>query len=474
MRENIDNSRSGRSTITAPARGAASSARPPRGGPGRVLLALLVGLPALAAAGCGEPGGDAALDGVSSLSSAETAAATAAKKSPAPVGAVYVGSNKYSGNEIVSFLRFPDGSLKAGPRVLTGGLGSGPGQLIPNDPLGAQSSLITDQKTQLMFVVNAGSNEVSSFTFDKNGVTLADRQSSKGVYPVSVTFNKGTLYVLNAASNSITGFTVDKKGKLNRTQTCQLPALPSLENGFPATATQSAQPVFSQTAGQVGFSPDGKKLLVVSKEGPLLDGFPFSPTSGNGRIHVFGVDGQGNLSDCKHPTTLALPLNPDGKGKTPFSFAWADDGTLLVTEVFGVGTSPTKPGSAVTSYDLRNDGSLTPITQSVGNGQVAVCWIVVGGRYVYTANFLSDSLSLYDDKKALTLLGGQAGLLAAGSQPSDMVLTSDGNFIYELASGASAIASFAVTAKTGALGPLAAAADGQNWTGYAGIATVDY
>ena len=439
--------------------------------PSIVLLALAVG-PALAA-GCGEPG-DGATDGVSAVASAVTATDTAQKKNPDLVGAVYVASNKYSGNEIASFLRFPDGSLKAGPIVLTGGLGSGPGQLIPNDPLGAQSSLITDQNRQLLFVVNAGSNDVSSFRFDKNGLTLADRQSSKGVYPVSVTFNKDTLYVLNAASNSITGFAVDKKGLMSRLQTCQLPALPALESGFPATATQSAQPVFSQTAGQIGFSPDGKKLLIVSKEGPLLNGFPFSATTGNGRIHVFGVDGQGNLADCKHPTTLVLPLNPDGKGKTPFSFTWADDGTLLVTEVFGVGTSPTNPGSAVTSYDLRNDGSLTPITQSVGNGQVAVCWIVVGGRYVYTANFLSDSISLYDDKKTLTLLGGQAGLLAAGSQPSDLALTSDGKFLYELASGASAIAPFAVTTKPGALAAQAIASDGQDWSGYAGLATANY
>lgn len=438
----------------------------------RFFLALLIGLPVLAAAGCGEPGEDAPADSVSSSTSAVTA--TSQKKSPAPVGAIYVASNKLSGNEVVSFLRLPDGSLKAGPRVLTGGRGSGPGQLIPNDPLGAQSSLITDQKRQLLFVVNAGSNEVSSFRFDKNGLTLADRQSSKGVYPVSVTFDNDTLYVLNAASNSLTGFAVDKKGTLNRLGTCQLPALPSLENGFPATATQSAQPVFSQTAGQVGFSPDGKKLLVVSKEGPLLNGFPFSPTTGNGKIHVFGLDDQGNLSDCKHPTTLVLPLNSDGKGKTPFSFTWAADGTLLVTEVFGAGTSPTKPGSAVTSYDLRKDGSLTPLAQSVGNGQVAVCWIVVGGRYVYTANFLSDSISSYDDKKTLTLLGGQAALLAAGSQPSNLAFTSDGTFLYELASGASAVAPFAVTTKTGALVAQPIVSDGQDWTGYAGLATADY
>jgi len=80
---------------------------------------------------------DAAPESFSSVASALTA--TAETTSPDPVGAVYVSSNKYGGNEIVSFLRFADGSLKTGPRVLTGGLGSGPGQLIPNDPLGNQA-----------------------------------------------------------------------------------------------------------------------------------------------------------------------------------------------------------------------------------------------------------------------------------------------------------------------------------------------
>lgn len=472
MRQRIEASRPASPPLTRTALRPGELPRPSTSPVELVVLTVLLGLPALLAVNCGEPGDETALNSVSSALSDVTAAAR--EKNPAPVGAVYVASNKLSGNEIVSFLRFPDGSLKAGPRLLTGGLGSGPGQLIANDPLGAQSSLIADPKKQLLFAVNAGSNDVSAFTFDQKGLTLTDRQSSNGIYPVSVTFRKDTLYVLNAASNSVTGFSVDNKGKLNRNDTCQLPALPGLEKGFPATATQSAQPVFSQTAGQVGFSPDGKKLLVVSKEGPLLSGFPFSPTTGNGRIHLFSVDGQGNLSDCKHPTTLVLPLNPDGRGKTPFSFTWADDGTLLVTEVFGVGTSPANPGSAVTSYTLHKDGSLAPLAQSIGNGQVAVCWIVTAGRYVYTANFLSDSLSLYDGKTSLTLLAGQAGGLAAGSQPSDMAITSDGKLIYELATGASAIAPFGVTPKTGALAPLPVVSDGQDWSGYAGIVAVDY
>ena len=47
-----------------------------------------------------------------------------------PVGAVYVASNAYSGNSILTFLRFADGSLAPAGQVPTGGRGSGPGILL--------------------------------------------------------------------------------------------------------------------------------------------------------------------------------------------------------------------------------------------------------------------------------------------------------------------------------------------------------
>lgn len=447
--------------------------------PGHLLIALFASLPALAVAGCAGPD-DTAPFGAADTDD-ESSVATGALMLDAPkagrdnpVGTVYVASNKLSGNEIVSFLRLTDGSLKLGTRVPTGGRGSGIGQIIPNDPLGSQGSLIADQQRQLLFAVNAGSDDVSVFSIDRSRLTRTDRRSSHGVFPVSLAFKKDTLYVANAISNSITGFTVDQRGHLNELQTCQLPALPGLEGPLPATTTQSAQPAFPQTAGQVGFSPDGTKLVVASKEGPLLATFPFGPTLSNGRIHVYDVDARGRLNNCASPTTTVIPLNVNGKGKVPFSFTWSAEGQLLVTEVFGVGTSPTAPGSALSSYVLRKDGSLTPISQSVGSGQVAVCWIVRSGRYVYAANFLSDSISSYENKGGLKLLMGQAATLSAGSTPSDMAVAVDERFIYQLASGASTIRPFAVASASGALTALPAVSDGQDWSGYAGLTSVDF
>src|SRR5436309_5557823 len=66
----------------------------------------------------------------------------------APVGAVYVASNAYGGNSILMFLRFADGSLVPASQVPTGGLGSGPGVLLADDPLASHHSLIVDLQIQ--------------------------------------------------------------------------------------------------------------------------------------------------------------------------------------------------------------------------------------------------------------------------------------------------------------------------------------
>jgi hypothetical protein len=398
-----------------------------------------------------------------------------------PVGAVYVASNDYSGNEILTFPRYADGSL--GPvehGVPTGGLGSGPGLLLLDDPLGAQNSLIVDQGNQLLFVVNAGSSDVSVFSIHGNTLTLADRQSSGGAFPVSLALFDHTLYVLNAAGNSVAGFRVDHRGHLAHLQTCALPSLPSGAGPIlPGTQTQSPQPVIVQTAGQVGFSRDGTKLLVVSKEGPLLqDGFPFSSTLGPGRIHVYDVRGaQHTLLNCGNPTTTVLSSNSSGNGKMPFAFAWTEQGQLLLTEVFGATTS--FGGSAVSSFALRSD-TLTPISTSIPNGQTAACWIVRTGTNVYVANNVANFfnppnvISHYVVNSKGQLASNPAVAATLETSPTDVAVTANGQFIYQLATGSAQVWPFRV-GSTGALTGVTPVADGHpEHSGQVGIATVDF
>jgi 6-phosphogluconolactonase (cycloisomerase 2 family) len=385
------------------------------------------------------------------------------------VGAVYIATNAWSGgNSILTFPRYANGSLgPAAAAVPTGGLGSGPGQFAPivSDPLGSQNSLIADQSGKFLFAVNAGSGEVSSFSAGRGGLALIDRQPSvpRGVagqsnpFPVSLAEYGSTLYVLNAIGDSVTGYTVNASGHLNTLQNCALPALPAGNplDVFSATTLSSKQAVDTQLPGQVGFSPDGKWLLVTSKEGPISttsppggagDQFPFGPTSGPGHIYAYPVRSDGTVN-CASPATTTLPVFPDGHGTFPFSFTWTSQGKLLLTEVFGESDLPSSfPHnlSAVTSFTLNADGTLTP-QRTVADPSPVPCWIVRSGNNVFVANFLGPTFGLGGiTEYGVASDGGlvdpspaaaQTAPVSGGSDPIDIAVTSDGEFLYELAPG---------------------------------------
>jgi DNA-binding beta-propeller fold protein YncE len=192
---------------------------------------------------------------------------------------------------------------------------------VATDPLGSQHSLTVDAKEMRLFAVNAGSGSVSMFKIKPDGITLLDTSPSEGRYPVSLAVNGDTVYVLNAQSNSVARFAVTKD-HLSYRQTWVLPAAPRpLDPPYPATAGHSEQPVATEAPGQIGLSPDGKHLVVVAKEGPVLAGFPLGQTTGNGEIDVYDTASDGTVTNCDRPTTNVLPQNAPDQGKFPFSFA---------------------------------------------------------------------------------------------------------------------------------------------------------
>jgi 6-phosphogluconolactonase (cycloisomerase 2 family) len=396
------------------------------------------------------------------------------------VGAVYVASNSWSGNQIITFPRLADGTLLAPlPGIPTGGLGSGPGAIpgVATDPLGSDGSLVVDAKEMRLFAVNAGSNSVSMFTIKPRGITLADTSQSAGQYPVSLAVHGDTVYVLNSQSNSVARFAISH-GHLNYQQTCVLPAAPRpLDPPYAATASHSEQPVATEAPGMIGLSPDGKHLVVVAKEGPVLTGFPLGQTTGNGEVHVYGTAPDGSVSNCNRPTTYVLPQNAPDQGKFPFSFAWTTGGQLLLTEVFGTGATLT--ASAVQPFALNADGSLTPISGPVGDGQIAVCWISVSGQNVYTTNYLTNDISSYTVGRqgSVTVNAPVAGGANPGTlvTPIDQALSPDEHFLYQLSPGNGAVVPFAINGDSGSLTQLTPVSDGLG-TGQSpqGIAAVDF
>jgi 6-phosphogluconolactonase len=319
--------------------------------------------------------------------------------------AVYTATNDAAGNTVKVFHRSLFGQLRPGREFATGGLGTGTG-------LGNQGGLVLDRDR--LFVVNAGSDSISSFKVRGHGLELIDTDPSGGDQPISLTVHDGLLYVLNAGGvANITGHEVSRHGRLS-------------------PLAGSTRPLSAPAPGpaQVSFDPRGRTLVVTEKDTNLID--------------TYEVDRRTGLADG--------PNSQPSAGTTPFGFAFDRRGHLIVSEAFGGAAD----ASAVSSYEV-DDGLIEPITPSAATTETAACWIVVtkDGRFAYTTNTGSASISGYrvsrDGELSLLDADGRTGVTGPG--PIDMALTHSGRLLYSLNSGDGTISGFFV-ARDGDLVPI--------------------
>jgi 6-phosphogluconolactonase len=241
--------------------------------------------------------------------------------------AVFLMTNNANHNEVLSFLRAPNGQLLEGRHFATGGRGSG-GAI---DPLGSQGSLLLSQDGQHLFAVNAGSGDVSVFRVLPSELVLTDREPSGGSEPVAIAQHGDLLYALNAAGGSnVSGFHVHQGRLIPIENSARF-----LTNNEPGGAS-------------ISFSPDGRFLAVTEKQ--------------TNNIDVFGVQADGTLSLIK--------VTPSA-GPGVFSVLFAPNGFALVSET---GPSGATNGSAISSYQVQADGTLTPVTTSAPTLGAANCW----------------------------------------------------------------------------------------------------
>lgn len=323
--------------------------------------------------------------------------------------AVYTMTNAAAGNELVVFHRANDGSLSPQESISTGGLGSGAG-------LGSQGAVILNENGNRLFVVNAGSNQISVFSLRRNTPTLTDVVDSGGIMPVSLTVRNRILYVVNAGgSGNITGFRVRNNGKLEPLDGSTQP----LSNGGTGDSPQPAQ---------ISFHPKGDLLVVTEKMTNLIVTYEVND----------GIAGP--------------PVTQPSAGETPFGFAFDRREHLIVSEAFGGAPD----ASAMSSYKVDDD-AFDVISASVGTTQTAACWVVItrNGKYAYDTNTGSGSISSFEIGRdgTLTLLNAQAGLTGEGSMPIDMALSNSSKFLYAIGSGSSMIHIFKVKSD-GSLEPL--------------------
>jgi 6-phosphogluconolactonase (cycloisomerase 2 family) len=348
---------------------------------------------ALALAGFAAPAASAAVTSPSS-------SAVASDYYGGPGGVVFVQTDNVAGNEIVAYHRAADGTLTKAGTYRTGGVGGVlSGSVV--DHLGSRESLVYDASSGLLFAVNAGSNTVSVFGVDGDQLSLRQVIGSGGTFPVSIATHGDLVYVLNALNGgSVAGFRIIGSG---------LARIPGSTRalGLDPTAT----PQFTNTPGQVAFTPDGSQLLVTTK------------SNGND-VDVYSVQFDGSLS--AKPTVNSLPND------MPYSLTFDAAGHVMLIEG--------GPG-ALASFNLSRSGHLTPLTSAL-TGQTATCWIIRDGQYFYASNAGSGTVSGFSENfgGGLTALGNTA--TDAGTV--DAAVSSNGHFLYVQTGGAGIVDEFAV------------------------------
>jgi 6-phosphogluconolactonase len=314
-------------------------------------------------------------------------------------GAVFTESNA-AANAVQVFAQAPDGTLTPGGSYLTGGAGTGAAGL------GSQGALAIEHGWLL--AVNAGSNDVSAFRVRGEHLVLVNRVPSGGTTPNSVTVHDGVVYVLNAGgTGTISGFLLRRHGLV--------------------PLSGSVQPLSDPAAGavQISFTPRGDQLVVSEKGVNTIVTYP---------VERWGRAGAGTA----HASA----------GAAPFGFSFGKRDALNVTEA---------GASALTSYQLD---PFAPVTASLVNGQGAACWAVStsNGRFTFTANAATDSISAYSQewngKLTLVTPGGATAQLAAGTHPLDEAIAGD-RFLYVNGGNTGQISAFKIGGN-GALTPLGA------------------
>lgn len=316
---------------------------------------------------------------------------------------LYVNANITAGNAILAYDIQADGSLHAlpGSPFPTGGTGF-------FDPSFVLGPFDVDQEMALnndvLYAVNAGSNTISAFNVDADGVLrpLPGQPFPSGSStPVSIGVHGRYLVTVGSAQDPA------QAGKGYR------PGLVASEikrDGSLRLLPRSA----------VALAPDAQpSQALTTSTGPFVISAEFP---GGGHLNAFVQAPGGKLIQTDSTT---LPLDADGTQPLPLGL-WANPRAPYLYVGF-VNTNE------LGVYTLSGLGKLQFVNKASNSG-TALCWIRASGdgRFLYTANTGDNSMSVYDLKDPAlpveiqhVVLGGTGGL-------EQFSLTPDEHFLYVL------------------------------------------
>ena len=325
---------------------------------------------------------------------------------------IYTINNDLANNGVVVLKRQADGSIAElpGSPFSTGGKGLSGGDIDEQGAIRVHG--------QFVLAVNPGSNSIAVLRKQPDGKLMAVPGSpfpSGGSHPLSLTVHKNLVYVANQAAAwgnpmgapNLVGFQMNSDG--------QLIPIPGSRIEFPRGAGPA----------QVEFNPTGETVVATS-------GFQGENTS---RIHSFRVAADGKLQEA-----AGSPLAPQGASGT-VGFSWSPMGNRVYVSNFR--------GSAITVFGIdRRSGEIRQAGGAYGDGEQAACWTAISadGRTLYVANFVSNSISVFDVGAGgkLTLLGTTKRRGGTSPDTKDIEVSKDGKYLYAIGSGKTEVAVFQI------------------------------
>jgi hypothetical protein len=227
-------------------------------------------------------------------------------------------------------------------------------------------------KGDLVAAVNNGSNSVALFTRNGSGLRF-DRLVATTSAPVSIDFGNDHMYV--AGATTVDSFVMHQN------------SVDWMDGSAPLGLVSGAAPPNGSTV-QVGVVDD-QRLLVTLKTDP-------DP----GTVDIVAL--QDGAVAGGAPVAVSAPPGT----LTPFGFSVYPDGTAFIT-------------LAHSSQDgLFRDGAFASV---IAAGQAAPCWSTRTGKYVFTANTGSKTISrLVATGRNIFVDSLVAAAVVAGGSPSDI------------------------------------------------------
>jgi 6-phosphogluconolactonase len=321
--------------------------------------------------------------------------AIAKNYNPSRIGTIYTTSNATSGNELLAFDEMSDGTLEPAGSISTGGKGSGGG-------LGNQGAIVLTRDRRFLLTVNAGSNDLSVFKFDDRKPKLVSKVSSGGNRPVSVTVQNNLVYVVNAGSDDVTGFYLKDNG--------QLSPLPNSRKALSSTTTAPAQ---------VQFTPDGRYLVVTEKATNVISTFPLkydgylgnritNPSAGktpfgfafDRKSHLLVSEAAGGAPNASSLSSYRIPGNGRFQVITAAAKTNQSAACWVVVSKNGEYAYVSNTGSdSLTGFKILENGGLKPLnadgkTAVTGAGPIDMIFSR-NGRFLSSLNAKSGTISTF-------------------------------------------------------------------------------